>query len=736
MVSVAAALAVAAGVSQGAARPGVTAEPLATGADWYPLQTDRTNKPGVIDMGDWLEAPAGKRGPVLMVGDRFETGGTPIKFWGVNLGGNDCLPSKDDAEYWADRFARYGINCVRLHKFFPELLSDEDSWIFKPEQLDRLDYFSAKLKERGIYFGWSPIYHLKIRPGDVGRLLAGEALLKLNNGNSYGIMDYAPDLQALRIGTIRRLLEHRIPYTGLTYAEEPALAFVEMQNEASIFFWTGTTLKKVPPYWEDLVKRFNGWLERRYGSQEKLQAAWGTAALTNEDGRLHELSRGEVLPEVDGSAYSAGSLRQRTAAGQRVRLQDSAMFMHEVQNAFYSRFESEVRQTGYRGPLVGSCWRAHGTATEYYNLRSDWLIGLIDRHNYHGGLSGWKPRAEAFNSSAQVNAPGGGLFSLAFQQLADRPFALSEWATVFPNEWALESPAIMAVYGLGLQDWDASYQFSARTSGRGFSSALHVGNLLWNVERPDQIGLYPALSRMVMRGDVAPGPVISTRRVSLEELERLEVKFGDEGISGRQDVKRYTGPMPPESFAAGRVVAEFVERPSPSDLPVREKLIRDGVIRSVTGELVWDVSRAGRGYFTVNTAASRGVVGFVPDAELPLGDLAIRTRGGFVGLFVTALDRDGDLTRSGWVLVTAMGRVRNTGMRYSPDGNTLESLGEAPILLEGVRAELRFSGRKIASVQVLDHDGRSTGRGVSHRSDGVELDTGRDRAFYYLLRLE
>ena len=70
-------------------------------------------------MNDWLDKPAGKHGGVRMVGDHFEfEDGTPVKFWGVNLSyGGGCAPEKKDAEFTAARYAKYGINGVRLHKF-------------------------------------------------------------------------------------------------------------------------------------------------------------------------------------------------------------------------------------------------------------------------------------------------------------------------------------------------------------------------------------------------------------------------------------------------------------------------------------------------------------------------------------------------------------------------------------------------------------------------------------------
>jgi hypothetical protein len=53
-----------------------------------------------------------------MVKDGFAfTDGTPVKFWGVNLSYTASAPDKETADFTAARFAKYGVNAVRMHKF-------------------------------------------------------------------------------------------------------------------------------------------------------------------------------------------------------------------------------------------------------------------------------------------------------------------------------------------------------------------------------------------------------------------------------------------------------------------------------------------------------------------------------------------------------------------------------------------------------------------------------------------
>ena len=272
------------------------------GPDWFPFQPSDDVRGGAIDMNDWLDRPAGKHGGVRSVGDRFQfEDGTPVKFWGVNLAyGGGCAPAKKIADLTAARFAKFGVNGVRLHKFsYPKnkmgIGDPNDSTTMDPEGLDRLDYFAAQLKQRGIYFGWSHTYNFHVCPGNRAKLVAYDEIAKNLHGDTYAFINFAEDVQDLMIEMVVKLLGHKNPYTGLTYAEEPALSFLEMQNEDDIFFYTSSgALKACPTYQRIFAGRFAQWLQAKYGSEQGLKAAWQDALKPDE--RL--ASRG-IMPETN-----------------------------------------------------------------------------------------------------------------------------------------------------------------------------------------------------------------------------------------------------------------------------------------------------------------------------------------------------------------------------------------------------------------------------------------------------
>ena len=74
----------------------------------------------------------------------------------------------------------------------------------------------------------------------------------------------------------RKLLTHRNAYTGRTYAEDPAVAFVEINNENGLIHaWLGKQVDELPEIFRaELGRQWNQWLRQRHGTTEKLRQAW------------------------------------------------------------------------------------------------------------------------------------------------------------------------------------------------------------------------------------------------------------------------------------------------------------------------------------------------------------------------------------------------------------------------------------------------------------------------------
>jgi len=688
------------------------------GPEWFAFKGSNDVGPSAISFEDWLEKPAGKHGGLRMKGSRFVfEDGTPVKFWGTNLSYRDGAPAKSNADLTAARFAKWGVNAVRLHKPFGpgwEGIGDEnDGTKLTATGLDQMDYFMAKLKEHGVYYGLSHTYGYRIRPGNRDRYLAYDEIAAGLNGNTYGLINFAEDVQDLLIESVIGALKHENPYTHQRWADDPALAYIELHNEDDIFFYTTeNVLARCPTYRKDLVRRFAQWLKAKYRTQEALATAWQGA-----------LGGGETLDAenigVQGNPWFTGDGLSKSAGGPRTRLLDNAAFLHDVQNKFYGKFVKAIRAAGYWGPLCGSPWQAPPMVPHYYNLRSDYLVGWIDRHNYFGGSF----------TDTMLAEPGSGYLGSGLQQVADRPFGISEWIHVYPSLYSAEGPAIIAAYGMGLQGWSSSYEFQS-SSGRGVWSEI-VGNFpwgVWNADTPTQIGQFPVLARMVMRGDVKQGPIISSRKLSLEELQQGQFNFTDK-IQQHGDIKSFQGSVPPEALAAGRVVVQFTDSTEPSTFPDMTKFEQDKAIASATGQLRWDFSD--QGYFTIDTPATKAVVGFAEGREQRLGGVTMTLRCRYASLFLTAAGKRETLANARTAIVSAVARNCNAGFKVLAFDDRVLDNGKPPIMLEPVKAAITIRGRPIAEVHVLDHDGKRTGKVLDAADGTLTIDGSRDKAIYY-----
>ena len=711
--------------------------------NWFIFNPNSKSIDNVIGMNSWLDVPAGKHGFVTSEKEKliFEDG-TPVKFWGVNISANHVFTEKKDAELWAETLSDYGVNSVRFHKFTHPGMQDDISTDLKDDKYDRMDYFSSKLKEKGVYYGWSPIYGHQPKKGDSVKLLAYNEIASadLNNhlsSSTIGLVNFAEDLQDLHIELITNMLNHENPYTGLKYAHDSALTFIEIQNEDDIFFsTTEIMLSKSPTYKKLLTDKFSYWLIKKYQTQRDLEKAWGEKAFEwgVEVKNTHwDLDQGNITPIANHGIYDY----EFTKASEHnealpIFLSDMATFLFEEQSKYYQRVKEAIKNTGYKGLIVGSCWQAGSGVSHYLNLYSDFEAGMIDRHNYFGGGTGFTMKPGSFNNEAMVSNPGFGLLSTGMQQVKDRPFSFSEWLSLIPNEWTAEAAPIIAAYGMGLQGWDASFSFESQTPY--FTPTTQIPNKFWpsiyNVMSPTNLVLYPALARMIYRNDVKEASVISARYVDLQSLSKGELGF-NETISQDKDVKGFKGTIPNEALAVGKVVVEFTEKPQKTETPDLSSFwdLKTKMIKSSTNQLEWNYAK--KGYFTINTPGTKGIVGFSEESEIELGHLTMQVKTPFAVVLITSLDKDTSIKDSKHILVTTMARAVNSGAKYNAEKTELLEIGSSPILLEPVQVNLSFVGSKIKETTVLDHTGNRTEVKIKTINNSVNLDGNKYKTMYY-----
>jgi hypothetical protein len=261
----------------------IVAVPAASagGADLVPFVLPYDDgSPGPTDLSGLSHVPAGKFGPVRAGKDgHLRAGGQRIRFLGVNCCGSAAAPAKQQAPRIAARLAKFGVNCVRFHHIDsawsrPTLIdyASGTSRRLDAEVLDRLDYFVAQLKQRGIYLNINLLVSRRFKAGD--GLPAAIERLAWKDQHRVGLFD--AKMIELQKEYARNLLTHRNPYTKLRYTEDPAVAFVEICNENGLLVsYLGGVLDTLgEPFAGDLQRQWNAWLRQRYDSTEKLHKAW------------------------------------------------------------------------------------------------------------------------------------------------------------------------------------------------------------------------------------------------------------------------------------------------------------------------------------------------------------------------------------------------------------------------------------------------------------------------------
>jgi len=282
---------------------------------WFPftLPWDDASRT-VIDASDLLVDYPGQD-PAAVVDSRghlragadghfqFEKTGERARFWGVNFTFNANYPPcperppaagefPDDrvADKVAQRLAKLGVNVVRFHHmdFYasPDGIWDpryypNDTQHLSDAALQRLDYLIYQLRRNGIYVNLNLKVARHFGPGDglQDTQLFGDPISFFQ-----GVSHFNRRMVELQMDYARKLLTHRNPHTGLTYAEDPAVAFVEIANEDSLFgnllndgglnYLPGVTGALPERYSRELDALWNTWLREKYGSRQALEAAW------------------------------------------------------------------------------------------------------------------------------------------------------------------------------------------------------------------------------------------------------------------------------------------------------------------------------------------------------------------------------------------------------------------------------------------------------------------------------
>ena len=790
-------------------------------------------------MAHLLDAPAGKNGFIRVENGRFADNKGPVRLHATNLTGPANFPTHADADKLAVRLARFGINCVRLHYFdaqYGNFITKTETGIFGnddalpkafstdptaplhlvPEQVDRQDYLIAALKKCGIYVNIN--LHVARFPK--------------------GISFFDPRVFASEKEYAKKLLTHVNPYAGLTYADDPCVAMIEINNENALFnnYHGGTIDGLSDTYATELRKQWNTWLGNKYKSTEDMMKTWNWVASPLRDEQIPEgsfdqpvdidgkkwilskgsaeatcrVNKGALLLEVsrEGSEFFPKLFRQvsvkkdqpytlsfkirRVKANDKIHLGMAvadaregwrSLGMHQelivgsawkkvllpfvagddsdkaqiqltrFQTGTYelddfsfksganSDFNTMARLEDKNIPVVKNTSYAPmqarrdfyqflvDTERAYWVGMSDYLkkelkvksvisgtqlgysppqvqgeLDYVDNHSYWCHPSpvskDWRIRNEAMVNSM------GCIQGLAGQRVAGKPYTVSEYNHPFPNQYGAEGQPMLRAYGR-LQGWDGVFEYTYNHSP-DFEPRRNT-YFFSMIARTEVLAHFPACAAIFLRGDVqeAKSSIVGTMDYEtyfnrLVASKAVSAGIGAVGFDAKQTLIHKTA-------------MDFSGKPGTDPASVTKP--EGKVLVSDTGELTWNLEKAGAGFWTVDTPNTKLFTGFPEGRTVNLGNVKLeigktRLNWATVSLVSRNATGFGESDKPASILLVATGLSENEGTAIEKLSDKEIAFGDrlawgnGTVLTEGIPATVMLpSDSAKTKCYVLDQGG-------------------------------
>jgi hypothetical protein len=323
---------------------------------------------------------------------------------------------------------------------------------------------------------------------------------------------------------------------------------------------------------------------------------------------------------------------------------------------------------------------------------------------------------------------------LFFSRHKDKPYFVSEWDEPWPNEWRAESTLYLAAIA-SFQGWAGmsihTYAYTDSTNnhitGKEISSES-IGGVpyregvfcTWN--DPAKFGLFYHAALLFRRGDVQA----AKKRIVIRPQDNATVPAGVHELKSL-----------PEKHM---VVFDFEENSIKTEnnglSNDYSSLTAPGKFLSDTGEIYRNPEK-GLGW--IDTERTKVVYGFCGDAgKIKLKNMNVLCETDFATIAVSSLTDD-NINRSDNMLLTTVGRSENTGMKFNGDHTELLYIGDAPILVEVIKAEIEiYTSVQGLKVWSMNAEGFISGTLPSEYKDGVfRFKVGEKYpSMYYLIQAE
>lgn len=656
---------------------------IEAGKDWKSFTFSKNIVPGSpLDFSGFLDAPAGKYGRLTVRNGRFvfaDRPEQPVRFLGLSTCEDINYLEHAETDIMVDRIARRGYNAVRLHHFDEALIKRGATTIeFDPERLDKLFYFIARLKQRGIYITLD-LFTMRT---------SGFAQKYKNMFDVKSSMMFSAELRNNLKEFARRLLCTVNPHTGLALKDDPALITIGLINEDPMF-----TLHN----------------EYKYPNPDPIRNAM-------------------IKPVFEAWCKEKGIDSSRPNPQIMVR------FAIDRHIAVYDELKSYLLGLGVTTPMSDiSCSSQFAEAVP--RSRFDY----VDNHFYVDHPTFPKEFFKMPFANENVSSIKGmcrPLMRVASSRIAGKPFMVTEFNFCAPNMYRGEGGPIMGAMA-ALQNWDGIFRFGAgySRSYRKIFGPLDDGGHLGSfavMNDPIQGLSELMIALLYQRGDVKPAADMSILTVPTDvwknpatsayrewgTREKADIPecFGELGFYQQIGMLVSDRPAQPGEFSIAEVLnaekLKFTARPPGVFEPAK------GKITSSTGEISID---SNTGTFKVVTPKSEALV--VPGRALTGKRLKVSRNTTFATVFAGALDSL-PLEQSKKILVLHLTDVKATGQKFGVfrDQLRMYNWGNfSPYLVRRGSAEITLDlGPGNYTVDAIGLDGKGLGS-VSIKPDRRNL---------------
>ena len=699
---------------------------------------DAFSPEALLDLRALNEKTAGESGFVRVGADgQFVRGdGQPLRFWAVNteVGRGPWVAkplgpkTAPDLARHARFLAKRGVNMVRLHRqLSPDLGTHPNALITDINEAERDGIWRtvAAMRQEGIYTTISPYWAGPMKFAKAWGIAGGA------DQSAYGLLFFDATLQAAYRVWLKKLLTERNPYTGVTLAQDPSVAIIQLQNEDSLLFWTVDNIKG--PQREALDAQYGRFLAKKYGSLANALSAWRNerlAAHAPESGRLGLLKLWE--------------LTQAGSGNKAVRLADQTEFyartMHEFnrQTVAYLRNELGVRQL-----INASNWKTASNARLGDAERWSYTAAEVDATNvYTGGLhqgpyEGWGiVDGDKFSRESVLQHPLA--LPINLRQTRGRPMLVTEGGWIPPNGFGTEGPFLVSTYA-SLSGVAGYYWFTTGDEGWAppqSANGYQPSQQKWSFADPDVLGTFPAAALAYRNGYLKRGEPVAVDDRTLQDLweRRSPALVETTSFDPNRDAVSLLARLgldtsvPATAFLVGPVSVAFGADRSRSTTASFGPYVETGRVRANTGQIALNSTQ---GFCTVDAPMAQGVAAHFAQAPAhQLTDVRFTSGNAFGAAMAVSLDGL-PLARSRRVLVQYGTQSRPTGWKQIPATLRLEgqapiagaavvSVGQAPWQVESAVLDVSIKNPHLSSATALDMNGMASGPVVLKR-DGAQV---------------